>query len=403
MSVLRIYCPLPAVPTTCEWVLFDDHGGSQPGKGALAQLPQGAAQVQLVLAAGQVLITRARLPAAGRRRSAALLAYAAEEKLASDPDANQVSRLGQVDGDDVLAAVDRQRLQGWRDALGAVGIRVDGVYCETLTLPIQHGEWSLAWNGQDGYVRTGEFEGGATDCGDPQTPPLALQLLLDDARMRDALPASIALHPTSAAAPPDVGAWQRSLGVEVRLAPPHDWRRLPTLAGPRIDPGGQRRWRLPPAVLARWRAVGWVLLAALALHSVALLVDRVRLGSEQRQLRAQMEARFRALFPAAVAVADPVLQTRRQLAQARHAADQPDAGDFPAMLGKVAGALSGAQDAKLHALSYEDGRLTLEFAGPGAPARQIETRLGQAGFDVEAPPAAPRSGRGTLTLTPRSP
>ena len=401
MSVLRIYCPLPAVPTTCEWVLFDEHGGSQPGKGALAQLPQGAAHVQLVLAAGQVLLTHARLPAAGRRRSAALLAYAAEEKLASDPDANQVTRLGQVDGDDVLAVVDRQRLQGWRDALDAVGIRVDGVYCETLALPIRHGEWSLAWNGRDGYVRTGEFEGGATDCGDPQTPPLALQLLLDDARTRAALPASIALHPTDAAAHPDVGAWQRSLGIDIRLASPHDWRTLPALGGPRIDAGGRHRWRPPPAVLARWRAVGWILLAALALHSVALLVDRVRLGSEQRQLRAQMEARFRTLFPAAVAVADPVLQTRRQLARLRHAANQPDAGDFPVMLGKVAGALSGMQDAKLHALSYEDGRMTLEFAG--MPARQIETRLGQAGFDVEAAPAARRPGRGTLTLTPRSP
>lgn len=403
MSVLRIHCPLLAAPATCEWVLFDDHGGSQPGKGALAQLPQGAAQVQLVLAAGQVLLTRARLPATGRRRSAALLAYAAEEKLASDPDANQVSRLGQADGDDVLAAVDRQRLQGWRDALGAVGIRVDGVYCETLLLPIQPGEWSLAWNGRDGYVRTGEFEGGATDCGDRQTPPLALQLLLENARTHDALPVSIALHPANAAAQPDVGAWQRSLGVDIRLAPPHDWRTAPAMAGPRIDRGGRYRWRPPAAALARWRSVALVLLAALALHSVALLVDRVRLGAEQQQLRAQMEARFRALFPAAVAVADPVLQTRRQLARVRHAANQPDAGDFPVMLGKVAVALSGVQEAKLHALSYEDGRMTLEFAGPGPLARQIETRLGQAGFDVEAPPAARRSGRGTLTLTPRSP
>jgi general secretion pathway protein L len=153
--------------------------------------------------------------------------------------------------------------------------------------------------------------------------------------------------------------------------------------------------------LARWRAVGGILLAALALHSVALLVDRVRLGNEQRQLRAQMEARFRTLFPAAVAVADPVLQTRRQLAQLRHATNQPDAGDFPVMLGRVTCALSGMQDAKLHALSYEDGRMTLEFAG--MPARQIETRLGQAGSDAEAAPAARRSGRGTLTLTPRSP
>lgn len=401
MSLLRIFCPLSAVPASCEWVLFDDSAGVHPGGGALAQLPQGAAQVELVLAASQVLIARARLPATRGRRSAALLAYAAEEMLASDPDANQVSMLGQVDGDEVLAVMSRQRLQSWRAALDAVGIHVDAVYCETLMLPVQSGEWSLAWNGREGYVRTGEFEGGATDCGDRQTPPLALQLLLEDARTHDALPVSIALHPANAAAQPDLGTWQRSLGVDIRLAPPHDWRAAPAMTGPRIDHGGQHRWRPPAAALTRWRSVALVLLAALALHSVALLVDRVRLGAEQRQLRAQLEARFRALFPAAVAVADPVLQTRRQLARVRHAANQPDAGDFPVMLGKVAVALSGVQEAKLHALSYEDGRMTLEFAG--MPARQIETRLDQAGFDVEAAPAARRSGRGTLTLTPRSP
>jgi len=404
MSRLRIFCPLSAVPTSCQWVLLDDHAGVHPGAGTLEELPKAAGHVELVLAASQVLITRARLPHASRRISAALLAYAAEERLASDPDANQVSRLGKVDCDEVLAVMSRQRLQSWRAALDAVGIHVDAVYCETLMLPVQSGEWSLAWNGREGYVRTGEFEGGATDCGDRQTPPLALQLLLEEARTRDAVPTSIVLHPATPAAQPDLDAWERSLGVNLRLAPAHDWRIAPAMTGPRVGQGGQRHWRPSPAALARWRSVGWILLAALALHSIALLADRVRLGGEQRQLHAQMEARFRALFPVAVAVADPVLQTRRQLAHARHAAGQSDAGDFPVMLGKTVAALSGVQGAKLHALSYEDGRLTLEFMDPGNTlARQIEGRLSQAGFDFEVPQTARRSGRDTLTLTLRSP
>jgi general secretion pathway protein L len=343
------------------------------------------------------------LPPTSRRQSAALLAYAAEEKLASDPDANQVSRLGRVDGDHVLAVVNRQRLQSWRAALAAVGIRADGVYCETLMLPVQTGEWSLVWDGQEGYVRTGEFEGNATDCGDRQTPPLALQLLLDAARARDEAPAAIALHVTTLAAQPDLAAWQQSLGVNVRLAPHQDWRMVPATAGIRID-RERHHWRPSAFTLTRWRHVGWILLAALVLHSTALLADRMRLTSEQHQLRQQMEARFRALFPAAVAVADPVLQTRRQLAQTRHATNQPDAGDFPVMLGKVVAALASVPAAELHALSYEDGRMTLEFIAPGdALAQQIEARLIQAEFDVEAPQTARRAGRGTLTLTLRSP
>jgi general secretion pathway protein L len=402
VSVLRIFCPLTAVPAHCAWLLLDNDTKVQAGEGALAQLPQGAARVQLVLAASQVLLTRAHLPPTSKRRAAAVLAYAVEENLASDPDGNQISRLGPVDDDAVLAVVSRQRLQSWRDALAAAGIRVDGVYCETLMLPLREGEWSLAWNGRDGFVRTGELEGGACDCGDRHAPPLALHLLLDAARARDALPAAIAIH-AAPSAQPDLAAWQQSLGVPVRLAAAADWRAAPAMTAMQIV-RERPRWRPTPATLAPWRHIGWIVSAALILHSGALLADRLRLGSAQQQLRQQMETRFRALFPAAVAVADPALQTRRQLAAVRHAAGQPDAGDFPVMLGKLAPVLADMPTARLRVLAYEDGRTTLEFLAPGDPlAHQIQARLVQAGFAVEVTQPARAGNRGTLTLTLRSP
>ena len=403
MSILRIFCPLSATATHCAWALLDEQADVQCGEGSLQQLPRTAARVDLVVAASQVLLMRAHLPTTGKRRSAALLAYAAEEKMASDPDANLVSRLGQVDGEDVLAVIDRKRLQSWRDALAAVGVHIDGVYCQTLMLPLSEGEWSLAWNGQDGYVRTGAFEGGAVDCGDAQTPPLALQLLLDAARAGNTLPAAIALQVTAGAAQPETQAWERALGVRVRIAPAHDWRSAATTTGIRIEQE-RRHWQPEAATLSGLRRVGWIVLAALVLHSTALLADRMRLGGQQQHLRQQMDARFRALYPAAVAVADPALQTRRQLASARHVAGQPDDGDFAAMLAKVATALAHVPDAKLHAVSYADGRMTLDLAKlDDAHAKQVGTRLAQIGFLVERAPV-PRGGAGgTLTLTLRSP
>lgn len=401
MSTLRIFCPLSAPPTACQWLLFENAGDVQVGEGMPARLPPGAARVELVLAASQVLLTRTRLPPAGRRRSAALLAYAAEERLASDPDVNRASQLGQVDGDDVLAVVNRQHLQAWRDALATAGIQVDAVYGATLLLPLRSGEWSLAWNGQEGFVRTGEFEGGATDCGNPQTPPLALHLLLDAARTRGASPTALALFVTASSAQPDITAWQQSLGISIRLAQQQDWRKAPAPAGIQLD-SPRWHWRPSSATLSRWRPVGWIFLAALVLHSTALLADRLRLANEQQQLRQQMETRFRALFPTAVAVADPVLQTRRQLTQARHAVDRPDAGDFPVMLGQVGTALAGVPTAALHASSYADGRMTLELTVPDdALARQIQARLTRAGLDVEVASGARRAARGALTLTLR--
>ena len=108
--------------------------------------------------------------------------------------------------------------------------------------------------------------------------------------------------------------------------------------------------------------------------------------------------------PPTFPVANPLLQTPRHLTHPRHVANQPDAGDFPVMLGKVVSALRSVPTAQLHALAYEDGRLTLEFTTPGdALARRIETRLAQAGFAVDVPPTPPRALPGALTLTLRSP
>jgi general secretion pathway protein L len=184
--------------------------------------------------------------------------------------------------------------------------------------------------------------------------------------------------------------------------PPLDWRLEADAAGIRLD-RERRRWRPAAATLTRWRQVGWMVLLVVMLHSTALVADHIRLTGQRQQLRQQMEARFRVLFPTAVAVVDPVLQTRRQLTQARHAANQPDDGDFPVMLGKVAAALAGVPAAELQALSYADGRMTLEFSATADKlAGQIETRLVQSGLAVDAPKAAGPAKRGTFTLTLRS-
>ena len=180
VSLLRIYASLLDPPQRCQWALVN--GGREPvlGEGRLAELPRRAERVQLVIPAAQVLITRARVPQGARRRAGSVLAFAVEEKTAGEPDANQVSWLGVVGDEDALAVADKEGLERWRQALGAVGIRAYEVHCETLFLPWRTGEWSLAWNGNDGFVRTGEFEGTATDCGDRQAPPLSLRLILEE-------------------------------------------------------------------------------------------------------------------------------------------------------------------------------------------------------------------------------
>ena len=378
MSLLRIYAPLGEAPVRCQWVLIDGPQ-SVPGEGALAELPRGSDSVQLVIPAAQVLITRVQLPPAARRRAGSVLAFAVEEATAAEPDANQVSWLGATKDGDALAVVDKQGLKRWRDALEGVGLRAYEVHAETLLLPRSSGEWSLAWNGAEGFVRSGEFEGAATDGGDHAAPPLSLRMMLDGAER----PAAIAVYVTAPGVTPDLAAWQRDLGIPLHMVGPWDWRMAPEQAGTSLAQE-RRRWRIPPGALANLRPAAWIAGAALAIHGVALVADWMLLGAEQRTVRGQMEARFRSVFPDAVAVADPALQMRRQLAAARHRSGVPDGGDFAPMMEKVAIGLKELPAGGLRTVSYESGRMTLELAAiEGAALRRTAARLAQAGLIVD--------------------
>lgn len=398
MSLLRIYGSLLEQPQHCQWALVNDNREPVAGEGRLADLPQRVERVQLVIPAAQVLITRARVPHGARRRAGSVLAFAVEEQTAGEPDANQVSWLGSVGDEDALAVVDKGGLERWRHALGAVGIRVDEVHSETLLLPIRAGEWSVAWNGREGFVRSGEFEGAATDCGDPESPPLFLRLLLEEEKTRSAGPTSIALYITTPDAVPDITAWQRELGVDLRIAGTWDWRTASPDAGVSLTQQRQR-WRVFSGAAKRLRPAAWILGAALTLHALALVTDWTLLAGEQRALRQQMEAQFRTAFPDAVAVVDPALQMRRKLAEARHSAGLSDSSDFLPMIEQVAAATKELPAGAVRAVSYEGGRMTLELAiNEEAAVPRIVARLLQSGLSVDKSSASARAASATLVL-----
>jgi general secretion pathway protein L len=374
MSLLRIYAPLGAAPVRCQWALIGD-GAPLSGESPLAELPRGAERVQLVIPAAQVLLTRAKLPQGARRRSGAVLAFAVEEATAAEPEASQVSWLGIARGSDALAVLERQGVERWREALETAGLRAHELHCELLLLPRASGEWSLAWNGVEGFVRTGELEGSATDRGDRSLPPLSLRMLLAEGER----PSAIAIYGVA----PDLAAWQRELGIPLRAAGAWDWRSAASDAGVRLAQE-RRGWRIAPATLASLRPAAWIAGAALAIHGVALVADWMVLGAEQRAVRAQMEARFRGAFPDAVAVADPALQMRRQLAAARHRAGLADGGDFVPMIESLAAGLKELPAGTLRTVSYESGRISFELAATEAPAlARMAARLARAGLAVE--------------------
>ncbi len=401
-DVLRIRIQLSAAPLHCEWTLVTADSEDLPGTGLLTALPQDCARVEVVLPAADVLIIRRQLPSvAARRHSAALLAYAAEEVTAGDPEDNEVSWLGiAANGMDVLAVVDKAALGRWRTALAAAGIRDFQLHCETLLLPLTAGAWSLAWDGAEGCVRTGTTEGSATDSGNHVRPPLSLQLLVTAAKAAAVAPATINLYLSSVTAEPDLAAWSQVLGVEVHPVGFWHWGMVVADPGP-VLAQQTRRWQWLAGLTLRLRPALWMLFGAVVVHGVGTISDWTRLATQQHELRAQMESRFREVFPEAVAVADPVLQMRRQLATARRATGVVDSGDFLPLVELVAVAVSGLPAGKAQILAYESGRLTLELAGVGAmEAQALLERLRQSGLGVELAPVATDDSRLILTVRP---
>lgn len=400
MSLLRFYCALQAPRLRCPWVIIDGQHQAAAGVGPLAQPQQRQDQVQIVLPAADTLITRVRLPAAARRGNDTVLAFAVEEETVGEPENHRVCWLGRSGDDDVLAVLDKPGLQRWLDALDDAGIGRYEVHSEILMLPLAAGEWSLAWNGREGFVRTGLLEGAATDSGDAETPPLSLQLLLDAAARNGQRPQSLALYTLDAGATPDLSRWQQVLGLPLRDAGAWDWQSADTDAGASLI-RQHKQWRLPSGVLSRLRPAAWIAGLALALHALFLVVDWTLLANEQRGLRRQMEQQFRAVFPEAVAVVDPALQMRRNLAQARHVAGRPDSGDFLPMIEQVAAGMKDLPAGSLRTAAYDNGRLTLQInsADPAAVKRLV-ARLQQSGLEVTT--TAPAQGSGLVVLSVRA-
>ncbi len=402
MSLLRIYCSLRAGPPHCHWLLSETGRSAVQGEGILSDAPLKAARVQLIVPADEVLLTRANLPQGAKRRASPVLAFAVEDETLGEPETNYASWLGSAGNADVLAVMDKKGLSRWLEALDAAGIHRYEVHCETLLLPLADGEWSLAWDGGEGFIRTGEFEGAATDCGTRQSPPLSLRLMLEAAATSAASPAALAVYLTMADAAPDLEAWHSELGVPVRLAGPWDWREAAPDGGIKLVQTGSR-WRLPDNLAARLKPAAWIAGVALALHTLAVVADWSLLRSEQRALTQQMAARFRTAVPDAVAVVDPALQMRRMLAGARHVAGVPDGGDFLPIVEKAAAALKELPAGTLRVASYEQGRLSLELSGIDAmAARRFVARLLQGGANVDALIMPARSGSSGFVVTVRA-
>ncbi len=370
-----------------DWAIVDDNGMVlDSGEAPLRQPPAGACE--LLIASDLVLLDRIPAPAAQQRRISSALRFLVEESAIPDPERLHVAAAPTSDKDTLsVGIIDRQWMEQALARLERSGLIARSACPECLLPELLPKAWTLVWNGDNSFARTGGAAGFALDSSDNGELPVSLRLALDEARSAASAPERLILRAAAGVAPPDAERWSAMLGIPVESGPEWRWVNargkpgLDLLQGefaPRtIDRGWTRALRRPVILAA--------ILAAVGLFGVA--ADWAAKAHERRTLSAEMQETFRAAFGERAVVVDAPLQMNRSLAELRRQAGHVGADDFLALLGAVADRLLDPAKHRIESIAYGNGTLTL-FLRPN-DAAQFSTQFNAmramtpiAGFDI---------------------
>jgi general secretion pathway protein L len=360
--VLRLADPV-------SWIIIDADGGriGPVSTGNLADAAPLAAERPLVVIAPGASVTFAQpeLPVKGGARLAQIVPYAMEELLAGEVEQFHFA-VGRTDaeGRTLVAAVRRDELRGWLDALKSAGLDPQSLVPEPLCMPDNPGKIVAVIDAGQLHVRAPGALPVALDA-EPLTEAFALAGLEGEDR-----------HVQLYVSQQD---WQNSREMIEALREVTgslDLQLLPDGALPLLAAGSVRSdalsllqgefarrtgWR---AEWQRWRIAAFLALAALVLHIGVRGYDLIRLRAEEQRLDASIEHAVRIALPDVERIVDARAQIEQRLAGGGAA----DPQGLLARLAAVGGAMSGATGPTIESLGWRNGSLQLQMIAADTPA-----------------------------------
>ena len=344
------------------WIIVDADGGriGPVSTGNLADAAPLAAERPLVVIAPAASVTFAQpeLPVKGGARVAQIVPYAMEELLAGEVEQFHFA-VGRTDaeGRTLVAAVRRDELQSWLDALKSAGLDPQAVVPEPLCTPDNPGMTVAVIDAGHLLVRAPGALPVALDA-EPLTEAFALAGLEGEDR-----------HVQLYVSQED---WQHSREMIEALREVTgslDLQLLPDGTLPLLAAGSVRGdalsllqgefarrtgWR---AEWQRWRIAAFLALAALALHIGVRGYDLIRLRAEEQRLDASIEQAARVAMPDVERIVDARAQIEQRLAGGGTA----DPQGLLARLAAVGGAMGGASGPTIESLGWRNGSLQLQM------------------------------------------
>lgn len=339
---------------------LDPRRRAATGDVAAAVAAAGEREIVLVVPGEDVLLAEARLPpvrqAARRRRAAG---YVLEERLAAPVEETHFA-LGERRGDGAtpVAAVARERMQGWLEALRTHGAEAAAAVPDYLCLPAPgDGAWRVWLAGGRALARGGDRQGFACeyellpDLLAANDEPPSPEVLAADGDAERALLARL----RERGCEPDVTFAEKTGDVHSRL--------LAAAAGrPRLDlrqgeyaPVSRLESWWPPLRATAALFGGWLILA---LTVQALTYWQLR--HEADTLHARSEAAFRAAFPRVERIRDLRGQAEEELRALR---GDGSAGTLFTLLQATAAAAGNGGGLRVESLQYREGALYLSLSG----------------------------------------
>lgn len=340
---------------------------------------QGTSSVRLVFDARDVTLLSPVVPALSGARLAQALPNLVEDALLQDVGSCVVVPGPVLEGGHRLVAVmDRAWLEFTVGAFERRGMRVRAAWAAPLALPWAPPDWSIACVRNGLALRSGPAAGlGWTAGEDPDYRSEAIVALVESAAAGRERPPGLTAYVD------EDGPWREPLErAAERLDLPLRIASLPVPVDGRVDllagraAAGRRMlaafdpraWRLPAAL-----AAGCVVAALVGLN-----LHWGQLAREKDGIRRALETSFRAAFPQAQVVVDPVLQMNRQVAALRARSGQSGPEDFVPLLARFAQAVGTQGTDALAAVEYREGRLKVRFQPARVDGRAAREQLRQA-------------------------
>jgi general secretion pathway protein L len=360
--VLRLANPV-------SWVVTGADGGriGPVSTGNLADAAPIAAERPLVVIApgSSVTLAKPEVPVKSGSRLAQVVPYAMEESLAGEVEQFQFA-IGATDdaGATLVAALRREELRGWLDALQAAGLDPQAIVPDMLCVPDNPGKTVAVIDAGQLLVRPPGLLPFALDA-EPLTEAFALAGLEGDDR-----------HVHLYVSQQD---WQHSRemiealrevtgSLELQLLPDGA---LPLLASQAVRSdalslmqGAFARRTGWAAEWLRWRPAAMLAIAALVLHLGVRGYELFRLHAEQQRLDAAIEQAARIALPDVERIDD----ARGQVAQRLGGGGTADAGGLLTQLAAVGGAIAASPGPTLESLGWRDRALELQMLAPNTDA-----------------------------------